>query len=115
MLSRLKTALRALLHRSQAELELDEELRYHIGQQTEQNIRLGMDPEEARHATLRGFGGVEQTKERSRDAREVTGAEVARGCVKTVPPAFFSLAPPFTAGYRTDRIASPIHRASRAA
>ncbi|MGH9837836.1 MAG: permease prefix domain 1-containing protein [Blastocatellia bacterium] len=47
MLSRLKTALRALLRRSQAERELDEELRCHIERQTEQNIRLGMDQEEA--------------------------------------------------------------------
>jgi hypothetical protein len=37
MLLRLKSALRALLHRQQAERELDEELRYHIEQQTEQN------------------------------------------------------------------------------
>src|SRR5262249_54954963 len=49
--------------------ELDEELRHHIEQQTEQNIRLGMNPEEARHAARRAFGGVEQAKERSRDAR----------------------------------------------
>jgi putative ABC transport system permease protein len=69
MLIRLRTALRALLRRSQAESELDEELRYHIEQQTEQNIRLGMDPEEARIAARKAFGGVEQAKERSRDAR----------------------------------------------
>lgn len=44
MLNKLKTKLRALLHRSEIERELDEELRYHIEQQTEQNIRLGMNP-----------------------------------------------------------------------
>jgi len=69
MLSRLKSELRALLHRPQAERELDEELRHHIERQTEQNIRLGMDPEEARYAARKAFGGVEQVKERSRDAR----------------------------------------------
>jgi putative ABC transport system permease protein len=68
MLSRLKTALRTLLRRSQAEGQLDEELRYHIERQIEQNMRLGMNPEEARLAALRAFGGVEQAKERSRDA-----------------------------------------------
>ncbi|MBO0726679.1 MAG: ABC transporter permease, partial [Blastocatellia bacterium] len=78
MLSKLKTALRALLHRSQAERELDEELRYHIEQQTEQNIRLGMTPEEARAAARKAFGGVEQTKERSRDARGVRWLEELR-------------------------------------
>jgi putative ABC transport system permease protein len=71
MLSRLKTALRALLRRSQAERELDDELRHHIERQTEQNIRLGMSPEDARYAAQRAFGGVEQAKERSRDSRGV--------------------------------------------
>jgi hypothetical protein len=69
MLSKLKTRLRALLRKSKMERELDEELRYHIDQQTEQNIRLGIDPEEAHHNARKAFGGVEQAKERSRDAR----------------------------------------------
>jgi predicted permease len=75
MLGRLKPALRALLRRPQAERELDEELRHHIEQQTEQNIRLGMNPEEASYAALRAFGGVEQAKELSRDARGVRWLE----------------------------------------
>src|SRR5262249_32548960 len=75
MLSGLKTRLRALLRKSEMERELDEELRYHIEQQTEQNIRLGMDTEEARHAARKTFGGVEQAKERSRDARGVRWIE----------------------------------------
>jgi putative ABC transport system permease protein len=75
MLSKLSTRLRALLRKSEMERELDEELRYHIEQQTEQNIRLGMDPEEARYAAQKAFGGVEQAKERSRDARGVRWIE----------------------------------------
>src|SRR5499426_2316518 len=75
MLSEFKRRLRALLRRSEVERELDEELRYHIEQQTEQNIRLGMNPEEARQAALKSFGGVEQSKERSRDARGVRWLE----------------------------------------
>src|SRR5262245_49229028 len=75
MLNKLSAALRALLRKSEMERELDEELRYHIEQQTEQNIRLGMDPEEARHAALKAVGGVEQAKERSRDARGVRWIE----------------------------------------
>jgi len=71
MLSKLRTRLRALLRKSEMERELDEELRYHIERQTEQNTRLGMSPEEARHAARKAFGGVEQAKERSRDARGV--------------------------------------------
>src|SRR5262245_12163112 len=71
MLSKLITRLRALLRKSEMERELDEELRYHIEQQTEQNIRLGMNPDEARNAARKSFGGVEQAKEQSRDARGV--------------------------------------------
>jgi putative ABC transport system permease protein len=75
MLSSLKTALRALLRRTLVERELDEELRYHIERQTEQNIRSGMNPEEARREALKAFGGVGQAKERSRDARGVRWLE----------------------------------------
>src|SRR5215510_3702452 len=75
MLSRLKTALHALLRRTQVERELDEELRYHVERQTEQNFRLGMNPEEARREALKAFGGVGQAKERSRDARGVRWLE----------------------------------------
>src|SRR5262245_12665472 len=75
MLSKLKTALRTLFRRPQAEYELDEELRYHIERQTEQYIRLGLKPEEALIAARMAFGGVEQAKERSRDARGVKWIE----------------------------------------
>jgi putative ABC transport system permease protein len=78
MLSNLRTALRALLQRSEVERELDEELQSHLDQQTEQNIRLGMNPEEARCAARKAFGGVEQAKERSRDARGVRWLEECR-------------------------------------
>ncbi len=43
MLSRLKTALRTLIRKSEVERELDEELRHHIEQQPEQNMLLGMN------------------------------------------------------------------------
>src|SRR5215475_15136756 len=75
MLNKFKMKLRALLRKSQMERELDEELRDHVDRQTEQNIRLGMTPEEARSAALKTFGGVEQAKERSRDARGVRRLE----------------------------------------
>jgi len=58
MLSKLKTRLRALLRKSEMERELDEEMRHHIERQTEQNIRLGMTPEEARYAARKAFGGL---------------------------------------------------------
>jgi putative ABC transport system permease protein len=46
---------------------LDEEIRFHIDQQIEKNIRAGMTPEEARRAAHIRFGGVERTVEYTRD------------------------------------------------
>src|SRR5437867_12907530 len=71
MLDRLKVRLRALLRRREVERELDDELRYHLENMIEQNVRSGMSREDARAEALRGFGGVEQAKEDCRDARGV--------------------------------------------
>jgi putative ABC transport system permease protein len=57
----------SLFRRSRIEHGLDEEIRFHIEQQTEKNIRAGMTPEDARRAALVRFGGVEQVKEATRD------------------------------------------------
>src|SRR6185503_10892153 len=71
MLSRLRLGLRALFRRTEMERELDEELRFHLEKEIEQNLARGMGPDEARWAALRSFGGVDQVKEESRDARGV--------------------------------------------
>lgn len=61
--------LRTLFRRSDVERELDEELEYHVEQQTAENIRQGMAPEAARAAALRALGNIEYRKEQVRDAR----------------------------------------------
>jgi predicted permease len=58
---------RSLLHRGTVETGLDEEIRFHIDQQTAKNIRGGMDPREARRQAFIRFGGVEHMKEQTRD------------------------------------------------
>src|SRR6266536_5860608 len=63
--------LRSLFRRSQVEEELDEEIRYHIERQIEENVAKGMTEEGARYAALRAMGGVEQRKEECRDTRRV--------------------------------------------
>src|SRR5215510_12323191 len=63
--------LRSLFRRRQVEHELDEELRYHLERQIEENIAEGMTPEEARYAAMRAMGGVERRKEECRDTRRV--------------------------------------------
>ena len=59
--------LRSLWHRDALESGLDDEIRFHVDQQTEKNLRAGMTPQEARRQALIRFGGVEGTRERTRD------------------------------------------------
>jgi len=61
--------LLASFRSSRAEQDLAREIRSHLQLLEDQNIARGMDPEEARYAAQRAFGGVEQVKERQRDAR----------------------------------------------
>jgi macrolide transport system ATP-binding/permease protein len=61
--------LTALFHRRRLEDDLDDELRSHLEMAVELNLSKGMSPEDARREALRGFGGVEQTKELYRDQR----------------------------------------------
>jgi putative ABC transport system permease protein len=75
MFKRLKLGLRALLHKEVVERELEEELAFHLEKEVEQNVLRGMEPEEARYAALRSFGGLEQVKEKSRDVRGVRFVE----------------------------------------
>jgi predicted permease len=46
---------------------LDEEIRFHLDQEIQKQIRLGHSPEEARRKAYVRFGGVEPLKERTRD------------------------------------------------
>ena len=47
---------------------LEEELRFHLEMQTDDNLRAGMTPEAARQAALRSFGGVGAIAQTYRDA-----------------------------------------------
>lgn len=68
---KLSLRFQSLFHRSRVEMELNDELRFHLEKLTEQNVSKGMAPEEARFAALRELGGVEQIKEECRDMRRV--------------------------------------------
>jgi predicted permease len=71
MLKKLRLRLRALLFKSRMENELEEEVKFHLEKEIEQNLARGLSPEDARLAALRSFGGVERIKEESRDVRGV--------------------------------------------
>lgn len=55
------------LRRKTVEQDLDDEVQFHIDQQIEKNIRLGMSPVEARRSALVSFGGRERFKDDARD------------------------------------------------
>src|SRR5713226_2318002 len=59
--------LRGLFRKQQLDGELDAEVRAHLEMLTEENIRRGMSPVEARYAARREFGGIEQAKELYRE------------------------------------------------
>jgi predicted permease len=59
--------LLSLGRRRELDSGLDEEIRFHIDHQIEKNLRAGMAPDEARRQALIRFGGVERTREGTRD------------------------------------------------
>jgi hypothetical protein len=68
MMRKIAGSLGSLFGSKRRERELDEELAFHLEQETEKNVRRGMAPDEARRAALVLFGGVAKTKEESREA-----------------------------------------------
>ena len=68
-------AARALVWRRKADRDLDDELRFHVEMETEQNRRRGMSPPEARRAALLAFGGVQRYREQYRAERGSRGVE----------------------------------------
>lgn len=60
--------LRRWIHRSNED-SMRQEMEHHLELLTEQHVGRGVPEREARYAALRDFGGVEQIKERCRDAR----------------------------------------------
>jgi predicted permease len=61
--------LRSLIARRQLDRELDEELRYHLDRQIEQDIARGMNPAAAHRKTSHSLSGITQRKEECRDMR----------------------------------------------
>ena len=73
---------RTLIFRAREERELEEEIRFHIDMEAEQQRRAGMDAAEARRRGMLVFGGVERIKEDVRDARGTRLLEESAGDVR---------------------------------
>src|SRR5215472_4179026 len=63
--------LRSLFRGTQAEQELDDELRDHLERKTAEYVAQGIMQENARRRARLDLGGIEQTKEQCREARRV--------------------------------------------
>jgi len=68
LFSKLRMTLLSVFRRSQASSHLDDEIRYHLERQIEENISAGMSPEDARSAALRKFGNPALLRDQTRDA-----------------------------------------------
>src|SRR5579863_604939 len=62
-LRRLLARLKNFLTREQGDERLREEMEDHLAQQTEENMRAGMAPGEARRAAILKFGALEAVRE----------------------------------------------------
>jgi macrolide transport system ATP-binding/permease protein len=78
----LSMRLRSVFKRKIAEDELDEELRYHLQREIEENVAAGMSAGEARRAALLSMGGLERRKDECRDMRGLNLFDNLRGDVR---------------------------------
>ena len=85
MTSRFLDSLKVLLGRRRFEREMDDELRAHLDFQTDDLIRRGIPPAEARRRARAAFGAIEGTKEAARAAR---GVRWATSCWETCATRF---------------------------
>src|SRR5260370_29567017 len=68
--------LSGLLRKGNLEHDMDDEFDFHLQMEIAENIRRGMNPEEARSAALRRFGGLGRIKETYRETRGLPMIEV---------------------------------------
>src|SRR6516164_8650891 len=72
---KLPLRLRSLFRKNETELDLSEELQFHLQNQIDEYVAQGMDPREARRAALQSLGGIEQVKEECREGRKMNPIE----------------------------------------
>jgi macrolide transport system ATP-binding/permease protein len=67
--------LAAIFRRERLDRELNAEMTAHLDLATEENLRRGMPPQQARRQAIIQFGGTEQAREHHRDSRGLPGLE----------------------------------------
>ncbi|MGH9825138.1 MAG: ABC transporter permease, partial [Blastocatellia bacterium] len=80
--------IKFLLQRNRMDRELDQEMAFHLERLAERNMKDGLDPDDARLAALRDFGGIDHAKEECLDARGMQPlaalAQDARYAIRTM-------------------------------
>jgi len=71
--------IRSLWQRREVKQEIDEELRFHLDQRTEEFIAAGMSPEDAAREARKRFGNWQSVREECRDVR---GASFGEGMLR---------------------------------
>ena len=74
-LQRLWNRMMGFFGKSSMDRELDAEVATHLEMATEENLRAGMAPDEARRRALVRFGGVEQARQAHRETRGLPGLD----------------------------------------
>ena len=69
ILKSMRRRLHSMLNPEMGNVELREELQFHLAQQIEENLAAGMSPDEARRAAQVEFGSVPRITEQCHDAR----------------------------------------------
>ena len=67
LLGRLRLRLANLLRRRDLDNDIDRELQFHVDMETEQHLRAGLSPNEARRLAQIAFGGRQRFREATRD------------------------------------------------
>ena len=79
------TRYRALVSREALDRELDEEIRFHLEMQVEENLRRGRSPEQARREAAgvapRRFAGVDPSARKSASAPTSDSSQLSWGVV----------------------------------
>jgi predicted permease len=75
MFSGLRVRFRSLFRRTAVTQEIDQELRFHLGQQMEKYLRAGLTREQASRRVRLEFGGLTQIKEDCQEASGVSFVE----------------------------------------
>jgi len=81
-LNSIVNAGRSFFSRRREERALNEELRFHLDRQIDQNLAAGMSPSEARYAALRAFGNAATVREETREAWGLRTLDVWRQDLK---------------------------------